>query len=316
MYKFKKSLSLIILSILLIFTACSDYKDDSRAIGDRGDIIATVNGRAISKKQYDNFLEYFKDDIEYKYGEGVWEAESENGLSYREYYEDLIMDEMTMSLLLLDVAEKEGFIATDEEIEESLYVFKVYFKNDKEYEDYLYKNNISEETLKEDLEKEIVVNNYVAWKLETYSLSDNELEDIFEDLKIDSQVRLSHILVRSEKEALGIVERIDKGESFAELAMESSMDQDSGVKGGDLGYFSYFEVGDTFFQDLFYFEIGQVCQPIQSEYGYHIVKLTDRISDDSKTLESEKGTLTEYYKRYKFEDHIEELKKGADIVKK
>ncbi len=69
-----------------------------------------------------------------------------------------------------------------------------------------------------------------------------------------------------------------------------------------------------FSESAFALEIGEVSQPVQSDFGYHIIKLTDKIVDEDKTVESEKSNLIEYYKTYKFQDLLEELKSTAVIV--
>jgi parvulin-like peptidyl-prolyl isomerase len=58
-----------------------------------------------------------------------------------------------------------------------------------------------------------------------------------------------------------------------------------------------------------------VSQPVQSDFGYHIIKLTDKIVDEETTVESEKEKLIQYYKLNKYEDLLEQLKNDAVIVK-
>lgn len=316
MNKFKKSLFLItVLCIALAVTACSKGDEDNKGITDK-DVMATVNGKTISQEEYDKYLAYYKNDVEYKYGEGAWETEARRGLTYKEFYEDLIMDEMTKALLLLDAAEKEGITATEEEIQQQLDNFKVYFQNDEEYKAYLQQSKMTEEYIKEELIKEIKVNNYVLSKIESLNPTDDELKTLFDDLKFNEQIKTSHILVNTEEEALKVIERIKNGEDFAELAKELSVDTATGVNGGDLDYKKYIDFVQPFSEAAFALEIGEVSQPVQSEYGYHIIKLTDKIVDESKTFETEKGLLIEYYKSYKFEDLLEKLKTEAEIVKK
>jgi len=57
-----------------------------------------------------------------------------------------------------------------------------------------------------------------------------------------------------------------------------------------------------------------VSKPVKSDYGYHIIKLTDKIVDEDITVESEKDKLIEYYKTNRYQDLLEELKSNAVIV--
>lgn len=315
MNKFKKSLFLItVLCIALAITACS--KDNEENKGNDKDVMATVNGKAISIEEYDKAVAYYKDYVEYQYGEGAWETEATKGLTYKEYYENYVMDTMTYRLLLLDAAEKEGITPTEEEKQHELENFKVYFQNDEEYKTYLQQSGMTEEYLLDELTKDIMINHYVLSKIENLAPTDDELKTIFDDLKMNEQVKASHILVDTEEEALKVVERINNGEDFAELAKELSVDTVTGANGGDLDYFNYAKMVQPFSEAAFAMEIGEVSKPVQSEFGYHIIKLTDKIVDEAKTVETEKSQLVEYYKTYKYEDLLEKLKSEADIVKK
>ncbi len=319
MNRFKKSLFLItVLIIALAFTACSKGNEGNKeniSIDDKG-VMAIVNGKAILQEEYDKSLAYYKDYVEYQYGEGTWEKEATKGLTYKEYYEDYVMDTMTYRLLLLDAAEKEGFTATEEEKQHELENFKVYFQNDQDYKAYLQQSGMSEENLLQELEKDLMINQYVLGKIENLEPTDDELQTIFDDLKMNEQIKASHILVDTEEEALNVIERINKGEDFAALAKELSVDLGSGANGGDLDYFNYAKMVQPFSEAAFALEVGEVSAPVQTDFGYHIIKLTDRVVDEDINVETEKSQLIEYYKTFKYEDLLEMLKKEAKIVKK
>lgn len=316
MNKFRKSLFLIgILVLGLAFAACSKNDEPGNLIDDK-DVLVTVNGKPILQKEYEDSLAYYKDYVEYQYGEGAWETEARRGLTYKEYYENYVMDTMTYRLLLLDAAEKEGMTASQEEKEHELENFKVYFQNDEDYKKYLDQTGMTEEKLMEELEKDILINQFVLDKIENLNPSDDELKTIFDDLQMNVEVKASHILVDTEEEALKVIERINKGEDFADLAKEVSIDTASGINGGDLDYFSYGNMVQPFSEAAFALEVGEISDPVQSDFGYHIIKLTDRIVDQDKTVETERSQLVEYYKTYKYEDLLEKLKAEAEIVKK
>lgn len=315
MNKQKKSLFLILLCVLLTITACSKEDADHGDVNEE-DILATVNGKIISKEEYDKALAYYKDYVEYQYGEEAWESEARPGLTYREYYEDYVMDTMTYRLLLLDAAEKEGITATEEEVQAQLDNFKVFFQSDQDYENYLQQSGVTEESIKKELSYDIMVNHYVLSKIESLVPTEEELKTLFNDLKMNVQVRASHILLNTEEEALKALERINNGEDFAEVAKELSIDTVSGANGGDLDYFNYAKMVQPFSEAAFSMEVGEVSQPVKSDFGYHIIKVTDKIVNEEKTVETEKDILTEYYKTYKYEELLEKLEKEAEIVKR
>ncbi|HKZ61047.1 MAG TPA: peptidylprolyl isomerase [Nitrososphaera sp.] len=90
-----------------------------------------------------------------------------------------------------------------------------------------------------------------------------------------NKIKCSHILVQKQSEALAILERLKKGESFANLAKELSIDKGSGKRGGDLGYFGRGMMVKPFEETAFKLEKGQMSEPVKTEFGYHIIKRLD-----------------------------------------
>jgi peptidyl-prolyl cis-trans isomerase C len=86
------------------------------------------------------------------------------------------------------------------------------------------------------------------------------------------KIKCSHILVKKQSEAIAILERIKKGESFANLAKELSIDKGSGKKGGDLGFFGRGMMVKAFEEAAFKLQKGQISEPVKTEFGYHIIK--------------------------------------------
>ena len=94
-----------------------------------------------------------------------------------------------------------------------------------------------------------------------------------------AQVRARHILVASEADAALARERLEAGEDFAELAAEMSLDPGSKELGGDLGWFPRGMMTPTFEQAAFTLEPGQVSDPIQTPFGFHIIEVLERADD-------------------------------------
>jgi peptidyl-prolyl cis-trans isomerase C len=86
------------------------------------------------------------------------------------------------------------------------------------------------------------------------------------------KIKCSHILVKKQSEAMTVLERLKKGESFANLARELSVDRGSGKKGGDLGIFGRGVMVKAFEDAAFKLNKGEISQPVKTEFGYHIIK--------------------------------------------
>ncbi len=87
------------------------------------------------------------------------------------------------------------------------------------------------------------------------------------------KIKCSHILVKKQSEAILILERLKKGESFTNLARELSIDKGSAKKGGDLGSFGRGMMVKPFEEAAFKLDKGEITsEPIKTEFGYHIIK--------------------------------------------
>lgn len=93
------------------------------------------------------------------------------------------------------------------------------------------------------------------------------------------EVRASHILVKTEDEAKKLLEEIKAGKSFADAAKEVSLCP-SGHDGGDLGFFGKGMMVKPFEDAAFSMkEIGEVSEPVETQFGWHLIQLTGMIDD-------------------------------------
>jgi peptidyl-prolyl cis-trans isomerase C len=91
----------------------------------------------------------------------------------------------------------------------------------------------------------------------------------------EPEVRARHILVKSEQEAKDLVKQLKSGADFTELAKKSS-DGPSAQTGGDLGYFSRGQMVKPFEDAAFALKPGEISAPVQTEFGWHVIKVEDR----------------------------------------
>ncbi len=89
-----------------------------------------------------------------------------------------------------------------------------------------------------------------------------------------NKVLASHILVKTETEALAILTYLKRGESFEELAKKMSLCP-SGKKGGSLGWFTRHQMVKEFEDSCFSGKKGQIIGPVKTQFGYHIIRIDD-----------------------------------------
>jgi len=119
--------------------------------------------------------------------------------------------------------------------------------------------------------------------------TEDELNSYFEAhislYDIEERVQASHILVADLDTALEVRALLDEGADFAELASIYSIDEGTKDDGGDLDWFGRGTMVPEFEEAAFSLEVGEISEPVQTSFGYHIIHLTDREDAHTPTLE-------------------------------
>lgn len=127
------------------------------------------------------------------------------------------------------------------------------------------------------------------------------------------ETKARHILVKTEEEAAAIIVELDGGADFAELANAKSTDP-SGPNGGDLGYFAKDRMVKPFADAAFAMEPGSHSkEPVQSQFGWHVIKVDDRRQQPKPTLEEMSDQVRELLVRERFIAAIADLKATAKV---
>jgi peptidyl-prolyl cis-trans isomerase C len=168
----------------------------------------------------------------------------------------------------------------------------------------------------EELERSVLLQTlYEVEIVEKSQPSDKELKETYE--KMSWEVKASHILVETEEEAQEIINQLSEGADFGELASEKSIDPRSKTKNGDLGYFGWGRMVSPFQDTAWAMQPGTISMPVQTQFGWHIIKLEDRRKSRLKSFEEEKdrlrGTLTNQKAKQLSEEYLTKLKEKANI---
>lgn len=127
------------------------------------------------------------------------------------------------------------------------------------------------------------------------SVTEEDLQAAYEankeSLAGEEQRQVRHILLESEEEANKAIERINQGESFADVATELSKDPGSAAKGGDLGVISRGQMVEPFDEVAFSIEKDLISAPVQSNFGYHVIQVVDISLPEVKPFEEVREQL-------------------------
>ena len=155
------------------------------------------------------------------------------------------------------------------------------------------------------------------------SVSDKDIEDYYQQnqdrFMSEEKLRASHILVKDENLAMDILLRLQSGEDFQALAGQYSIDPTS-EKGGDIGYFTRGQLVPEFESACFKLKAGEISGIVKTQFGFHIIKLTEMIPPAEIPLDKSKDTikdeLLKIKKRKAFNDFVQGLKKRTLIQTK
>jgi peptidyl-prolyl cis-trans isomerase C len=136
----------------------------------------------------------------------------------------------------------------------------------------------------------------------------------YSDAEPTREYHAAHILVASEDEAKAIKAELDDGADFAELAKEKSTGP-SGPNGGDLGWFSEGMMVKPFEDAVVALEPGAVSDPVQTQFGWHVIKLYDVRMKDAPPLNDVRDELVQQIQRDAMETALEKYTAEADVTR-
>jgi peptidyl-prolyl cis-trans isomerase C len=156
--------------------------------------------------------------------------------------------------------------------------------------------------------------------LDKVNINDQEVSEYYEQNKESftekEQVYLYNILLETEEEAQDILEQLKAGGDFSEIAKEKSTGP-SAAQGGDLGYLTKGTIIPEIEEVVFALEVEELSEVVKSDYGFHILKITEKKPETVRALEEVKEeiiqTLLPGKQKEAFDNLLEELKGKAEI---
>ena len=130
-------------------------------------------------------------------------------------------------------------------------------------------------------------------------------------LKPEEEIHARHILVATEAEAKEIQERLKKGEDFATVAKEKS--KDPSAEGGDLGFFGRGQMLKPFEDAAFALKEGEISNPVQTQFGWHIIKVEEKRDQPLPTFDQVKEAIMSQLVQAKAQEVVTGLRDSAAI---
>ncbi|KKB40942.1 peptidylprolyl isomerase [Bacillus thermotolerans] len=223
-------------------------------------------------------------------GEKISEDELQEALMAQ--YGSEAVDALVMEKILEMEIEKEGIEVSQAEIDEEMKTYAEYYGGEEALQEVAETSGIDLSEVEKDLETYLATNKLLEKRIE---ITEEEMKTYFEENKDQfaqaEQVQASHILVEDEATANEVAKKLAAGGDFAELAKEYSIDEGSSKEGGEVGYFGKGAMVPEFEEAAFSMEKGEVSDPVKSEYGFHIIKVTDKKEAKEANYEESKEEI-------------------------
>lgn len=166
--------------------------------------------------------------------------------------------------------------------------------------------------------RELLVNTYLQDYIKKNPVSEADSKAAYDKYKSelgDKEYSARHILVATEAEAKDIIAQLGKGADFAKLAKDKSNDPGSKEKGGDLGWFSPGGMVKPFAEAVAKLQKGGVtAEPVQSQFGWHVIKLDDVRTAQPPAYDKVKEGLQKQLQQRQLEKLLTDLRAKAKIV--
>jgi len=302
----------LIVSVIFLLNSCFDNNSRMEAIGS-DQVVLTVNGEKITGKQFEKVLNAQKK---------IFRVQNFEELKTEElvWIKTRGLNEIIRNTLIAQEIAKENISIEQNVLEDNLRKAREGYLEGA-FEKTLDLEGISIADWEKSIENKLLINELIHQQVNSkVSLSDKELRDYYDknhnEFHKKEQVKALHIMVESEEEIREIQKELrSKQKTFPALAMEYSLGPE-GAQGGDLGYFEAGQMPEEF-DDVFKLKINKVSDIIKTPYGFHLLKVVDKIEERKMDFVESKSRvekiLLQHLQDQAFQKWFLKLKQNAEI---
>lgn len=309
----------------LSFTGCTLVAKTPQAIAKSP--VAKVGGEYITRSELDNNPAYIQQLNQLKSQTPDIESTTDGKTQIKQLKQQ-VLDQMVSEKVILQEAKKLKINTDDKTISDQVQTqfdsIKKNYGTDQQFQDAMKQAGYTEASLKDAIKNQVIEQKVMDEATKNVTVTDDEAKKYYDANPYNytekpDTITLAHILVATEAEAQQVETRLKNGEDFAKLAKELSTDTGSKDKGGEYDNVAYVGSGfdDTFMKAAIAQKDGQISQPVQTQFGYHVIKTIKKTEYPEKPFASVeadiKKTLLAQDKQTAFQKTLDQWKKDAQI---
>jgi parvulin-like peptidyl-prolyl isomerase len=295
--------------------------------------VASVNGIEVTQEEVDEYINFIlsqdPEGGEYLTDEDLKELEIN------------IIDSLLVVKLLEQYAGENNINASQEEVDLQMDSIITSYGSESAFEADLKEKNVNKSFLENELKNQILRSKIYAEATMEVIITEEQAKQYYdENLEVQfispERIRVSHILSmfswvqddsieendQDKEEAKDkiefVQEQLEKGAEFGDMAREFSDDSSNSVDGGDLGFITRGQMVEEFENAAFALEIDEVSSIVETEFGYHLIKVFDREEEGAQAFEDVKDDISTYLselnKMEKWEEFVMALIDDAEII--
>jgi peptidyl-prolyl cis-trans isomerase C len=280
------------------------------------EVLARVNGEAVNKTEFDR---------------AITALEARNGgpvpAQQRDRIVREVLDQIVSYKLLIQESRARKIVVEDSEVDARMKEIQGQFPSEDAFKQMLTSRKTTIDQVRADIRQDVTVQKLIASAIaDKVAVKPEQITDFFaknpDQFKQPERVRASHILITVPKgsdaaaktaartKAADILKDVKAGKDFAALAKQHSQDPGSAQNGGDLGFFQQGQMVGPFNDVAFNLTPGQVSDLVETEFGFHIIKVAEKQSARAVPLDEVRPQLEQYLERMNREQQTDAFVNG------
>lgn len=293
----------LLMALTLVLTACGqsgntsgDADGEIKEVVDlraKDDAFLTVNGEEVSYSKYYKFFD-------------LYSAIMSMGQNLNTELTNLFV----LDKIVSDDLNANEITVTEEEVDAEVQKYISNLGSESEFNRYLSILGVTKEVFIQNIENSIKNQKHKQWYSDTMEISTEDKQAYYDSNK-DSldYVEARHILVEDADTAKEVYTKLQEGGDFVELANEYSIDEAANAEQGNLGQVTRARFAEEFVNAAFDLEVGQVSEPVETQFGFHIIE----VSNKHIGLEANDEQISQALSSQKYNEYIEEKISSADV---